>query len=195
MSFTLMVSTIVNTFILGGYEPSTPYQLSKKRKISASRPTAGSSTAKAPTTRQRKPSNDPPMLVEDDDEDISEVVVPEPKSKRRGKATASPATNGKPLSKAKAKGKAAPTTNGHKSGSELVIIDELDDDEPSLPNPRSPTKNGKTRAGSPFVVEDGEIVEETESAPPPELERTREERDLVRPLSVPLYKYDKTTKL
>ena len=135
------------------------------------------------------------MLVEDDDEDISEVVVPEPRGKRRGKATASPAINGKPLSKAKAKGRAAPTTNGHKSGSELVIIDELDDDEPSLPNPRSPTKNGKTRAGSPFVVEDGEIVEETESASPPELERTREERDLVRPFSAPQHKYDKTTKL
>jgi hypothetical protein len=108
--------------------------------------------------------------------------VPGPRSKRRGKATASPATNGKPLSKAKAKGRPASTTNGHKSGSEPVIID---DDEPPLANPRSPTKNGKTRAGSPLLVEDGEILEETESASPPELEKTREERDLVRPLSTP----------
>jgi hypothetical protein len=61
----------------------------------------------------------------------------------------------------------------------------IDDDEPPLANPRSPTKNGKTRAGSPLLVEDGEILEETESASPPELEKTREERDLVRPLSTP----------
>ena len=128
------------------------------------------------------------MIVEDDDDDISEVVVPEPRSKRRGKAAAPPATNGMPLSKAKGKGKgkAASTANGHKSGSDPVIIEELDDDEPLVAKPL-PAKKGKTRAGSPFVVEDGEIVEETESASSPELERMREERDLVRFLSASQY--------
>jgi hypothetical protein len=122
------------------------------------------------------------MIVEDDDEDISEVVVPEPRSKRRGKAAAPPTTNGMPLSKAKGKGKGASKANGHKSGSDPVIIEELDDDEPLVAKPL-PAKKGKTRAGSPFVVEDGEIVEETESASSPELEKMREERDLVRFLS------------
>ena len=120
------------------------------------------------------------MVVEDDDEDIAEVVVPEPRSKRRGKAAASPSTNGKPLSKAKGKGRAASTANGHRGGSEPVIIEELDDNEPLVVKP-PPTKKGKTRAGSQFLVEDGEIVEETESVSSPELERMKEERDLVRP--------------
>jgi hypothetical protein len=109
------------------------------------------------------------------------IVVPEPKGKRRGKATAPPATNGKPLSKGK--GRAASTANGHKS-SEPTIVD-LDDDEPSVARPPPPTKKGKTRAGSSHFVEEGETIE-TESAASPELERMREERDLVRPLSAPV---------
>lgn len=120
------------------------------------------------------------MVVEDDDEDISEVIVPEPRTRRRGKAAASPTTNGRPLFKAKGKGRAASTANGHRGGSEPVIIEELDDDEPLVAKPQ-PTKKGKTRAGSTLLVEDGEIVEETESASSPELERMKEERDLVRP--------------
>jgi hypothetical protein len=119
------------------------------------------------------------MVVEDDDEDVAEVVVPEPRSRRRGKVSASPSTNGKPLSKVKGKGRAASTANGHKGGSEPVIIEELDDDEPIVAKP-PPTKKGKTHAGS-LLVEDGEILEETESASPPELERMKEERDLVCP--------------
>ncbi len=123
------------------------------------------------------------MLVEDDEEDVPEVV--EPKSKRRSKATAPPATNGKAPTKAKGKGRAAPKANGQKNGVDLVIIDELDDDEPSVAKPPSPTKKGKTRAGPTFHVEEGEIVEETGSTFSPELERMREERDLVRSLPVP----------
>jgi hypothetical protein len=114
------------------------------------------------------------MVVEDDDEDVSEVVQPELKNKGKGKATtASPMTNGKAPSRAKGKGKAASTTNGHNKGSNLVVVEELDDDEPHVAKPQPPTK-GKPRAGSPVLVEEGEIIE------PQELERTREERDLVR---------------
>jgi hypothetical protein len=175
---------------LGGYEPSTPYQPSKKRKTS-SRSTAGPSTAKAQTTRQRKPLSEVPVVIEDDEEDVSEVVASEPKSKRRSKATAAPATNGKAPTRAKGKGRAASTTNGHKSGEDLVIIDDLDDDEPPVAKPPSPTKKGKTRAGPPFLVEEGEIVEESASSP--ELEKMREERDLVRPLPAPQYKHGETS--
>src|SRR6267154_2684731 len=134
--FTLAVPTILLILsVIGGYEPSTPYQPSKKRKPSASRPTAGPSTAKAQATRQRNPSSEAPMVVEDD---------------------------------------------------------ELDDEEPSVAKPPSSTKKGKTRAGSSFLMEEGEVVEETRSASSPELERMREERDLVRPLPAPQYNCGKT---
>lgn len=180
MFFALVVPTILLILsVLGGYEPSTPYQSSKKRKTSALRPIAGPSTAKAQTTRQRKPSSDPPMVVEDDDEDITEVVEAKSKRKRKGAPTV-PVTNGKAPTKAKGKGKAASTVNGHVNDPDLVIIDKLDDEPPPLP-----TKKGKTRAGSSFHAEEGEIVEETVPASSPELERTREERDLVRPLPPP----------
>ena len=176
----------------GGYEPSTPYQPSKKRKTSASRPTAGPSTAKAQTTRQRKPSSEPLMVVEDDEEDVQEVVESKSKRRRKGAPTV-PVTNGKAPTKAKAKGRAASTVNGHKNDADLVIIDELDDEEPSVAKPPSPTKKGKTRAGSSFLAEEGEIVEETRSTSSSELERMREERDLVCPLPAPQDSCGKTT--
>ncbi|KAI0256871.1 hypothetical protein BJV78DRAFT_314631 [Lactifluus subvellereus] len=161
---------------LGGFDPSTPYQPSKKRKTPASRPVAGPSTARAsrPATRgQRKPSRESPMIVEDDDEDIPEVVQPEPRAKGKTKVAASPATNGKPPPKAKGKGKADSTVNGHKDGSELVVIEELDDDEPVVTKPLSPAKKGKPRTDKSVSLdlEEGEIVKS-------ELERMREERDL-----------------
>ena len=188
MFFTLALPTILLILsVIGGYEPSTPYQPSKKRKTSALRPTAGPSTAKARTTRQRKPSSEPTMVVEDDDDDVAEVV--QPKSKRRGRGALSvPATNGKAP---KGKGKANSMVNGHKNDADLVIIDEPDDEKPSLAMPPSPTKKGKTRTGPPFLVEEGEIVEETGPASSPELERMREERDLVRPLPAPQYNCSK----
>lgn len=124
------------------------------------------------------------MVVEDDEEDVAEVVEAKSKRRRKGAPTV-PATNGK----AKGKTRAASTVNGHKNDADLVIIDELDDEEPSVARPPSPTKKGKTRAGSSFVVEEGEILdgtaEGTRSASSPELERMRAERDLVRPLSAP----------
>ncbi|KAI0006192.1 hypothetical protein BJV74DRAFT_880485 [Russula compacta] len=164
---------------LGGYDPSTPYQPSKKRKATASRPTAGPSTAKvqkAVKTRSRKPSRESPMIVEDDDddegEDITEVVEPVPRGKGKSKASASPAINGKPPSKAKGKGRAASTTSGLKSGLDFVVIEELDDDEPPVAKPPPPTKKGKPSAGSPVSVKDREIISSRGS------ERMREERDL-----------------
>jgi hypothetical protein len=191
--FTLAVPTILLIlFVLGGYEPSTPYQPSKKRKTSAPRPTAGPSTAKAQSTRQRKPSSEPPVVVEDDEEDVTEVVESKSKRKRKGASTV-PVTNGKAPTKAKGKARAASTVNGHKNDADLVIIDELDDEEPSVARPPSPTKKGKTRAGSSFLAEEGEIVEETRPASSPELERMREERDLVRPFPAPQYNCGKTT--
>jgi hypothetical protein len=130
------------------------------------------------------------VVVEDDDEDIAEVVEPKSKRKRKGAPTV-PVTNGQAPTKAKGKGRAASTVNGHKNDADLVIIDELDDEEPPVAKPPSPTKKGKTRAGPSFLVEEGEIVEgtveETRSASAPELERMREERDLVRPLPAPRY--------
>jgi hypothetical protein len=182
--------------VLGGYEPSTPYQPSKKRKTSALRPTAGPSIAKAQTSRQRKPSSEPLMVVEDDEEDIAEVVESKSKRRRQGAPTV-PVTNGKAPTKAKGKGRAASTVNGHKNDADLVIIDEPDDEEPSVTKPPLPTKKGKTRAGSSFLVEDGEIVEGTVEeigpASSPELVRIREERDLVRPLPAPQYNCGKPT--
>ena len=178
---------LINVIHLGGYEPSTPYQTSKKRKTSASRPTAGPSTTKAHTTRQRKPSIEPPMVVEDYEEDVAEIV--ESKSKRRCKGALTVlVTNGK----AKGKGRASSTVNGHKNDADLVIIDESDDEVLSVAKPPPSIKKGKTHAGSSLLVEEGEIVEGkvegTRSASFPELERMREERDLVRPLPAPKYK-------
>jgi hypothetical protein len=135
------------------------------------------------------------LYVDDDDDNDEPEVVPEPRGMRRGKATATPATNGKPLSKAKAKGRPASTTNGHKSGSEPVTVVELDDDEPPVAKPPPPVKKGKARAGGPLFVEEGEIIEETESAASPELERMREERDLVRPFSAPVQAWQTTNLL
>jgi hypothetical protein len=128
------------------------------------------------------------MVIEDDDEDFPEVVQPEPKSRGKGKAAASSTTNGKSQSRSKAKGKTTLTTNGPKNDSDLVIIEELNDDDPPKAKPPSPTKKAKPSAGSPVLVEEGEIMEggeEREVAPSRELERLREERDLVCPLPCP----------
>ncbi|KAI9458272.1 hypothetical protein F5148DRAFT_330426 [Russula earlei] len=171
---------------LGGYDPSTPHQPSKRRKTVASHPAqaAGPSTAtakaqKGMTTRQRKPSRDTPVVVTEDDEDIPEVVQPDPKSKGKSKASASPATNGKPPSKTKGRRKAASASNGHKSGVDLVVIEEDDDDEPlQVAKPPPPTKKGKTRVGAPIPVEEAEIVGEAEDTPSREVERLKEERNL-----------------
>jgi hypothetical protein len=136
------------------------------------------------------------MVVEEDEEEVAEVVGPKSKRKRKGAPTV-PVTNGKAPRKAKGKGRAASTVNGHNNDADLVIIDELDDEEPSVAKPPSPTKKGKTRAASSFLVEEGEIiegtVEETRSASSPELERMREERNLVRPLPAPQHNRGKTT--
>ena len=113
------------------------------------------------------------MLVEDDDEDVPEVVQPEPRNNGKGKATASPATNGKPPSRGKGRGKTGSTTNGHKKGSDLVVVEELDDDEPPVARPLTPSTKGKPRISP--VVEEGEIVDSLG-----ELTRTREERNVVR---------------
>jgi hypothetical protein len=131
------------------------------------------------------------VVVEDDEEDVTEVVESKSKRKRKGASTV-PVTNGKAPTKAKGKARTASTVNGHKNDADLVIIDELDDEEPSVARPPSPTKKGKTRAGSSFLAEEGEIVEETRPASSPELERMREERDLVRPFPAPQYNCGKT---
>ena len=136
------------------------------------------------------------MVVEDYEEDFAEVIEPKSKRTRKGASTV-PVTNGKAPTKAKGKGRVASKVNGHKNDAELVIIDELDDEEPSVVKPPSPTKKGKTRAGSSLLVEEGEIVEGkaggTGYVSSPELERMREERDLVRPLHPPQYICGKTT--
>jgi hypothetical protein len=108
------------------------------------------------------------MVVDDDDDDIPEVVQPEPRGKGKLKVSPSPATNGKPASKGKGKRKVDSTAvNGQKRSSDLVVIDELDDDEP-------PTKEAKTRTHASASLEEGEI------ASPTGLEKMKEERDLVR---------------
>ena len=128
------------------------------------------------------------MVVDDDDEDVAEVVESKSKRRRKGAPTV-PVTNGK----AKGKGKATSTVNGHKNDADLVIVDELDDEEPPVVRPPSPTKKGKTRAGSSLAVEEGEILEGTlggtRPASSPEFERMRAERDLVRPLPAPQYSF------
>lgn len=101
------------------------------------------------------------MVVEDDEEDVPEVVESKSKRKRKGVPMV-PVTNGKAPTKSKGKGRAASTVNGHKNDADLVIIDEPDDEEPSVIKP-PPTKKGKTKIGP------------TSS---PELVRMREERDL-----------------
>jgi hypothetical protein len=124
------------------------------------------------------------MIVEDDDEDVPEVVQPEPRNKGKSKATASPSVNGKPSSRGKGKGRAASTTNGHKSISDLVVVEELDDDDPPVAKPPIPSTKGNPPATSLDLVEEGEIPEGLD-----ELGRTKEERDLVRfpPLLSPYF--------
>lgn len=114
------------------------------------------------------------MVVEDDDEDVSEVVQLEPRNKGKDKATAPPATNGKPPSRGRGKGKAGSATNGYKKGSDLVVVEELDDDGPPVAKLPTPSTKGKPRV-SPVLVEEGEIVSSLE-----EFARMREERDVVR---------------
>ena len=135
---------------------------------------------------QRKSSRqrESPVVVEDDDEDVPEIIQPEPRNKGKGKATASPATNGKPPSRGKGRGKAGPTTNGHKKGSDLVVVEELDDEELPVAKPPIPSAKGIPRAVSPDLVEEGEIVDSLG-----ELARTREERDVVRLSPTPQSKF------
>jgi hypothetical protein len=115
------------------------------------------------------------MIVEDDDDDIPEVVQPEPRGKGKSKVSPSPATNGKPASKRKGKSKVDSTAvNGQKRSSDLVVVDELDDDEPPVTKPVPPSKQAKTRTHASASLEEGEI------ASPTGLEKMKEERDLVR---------------
>ena len=111
------------------------------------------------------------MIVEDDDDDndddIPKVVQPVARNGAMAKDPPFAVTNGKPASRAKGKGKVGPSTNGHKSDAELVVIDELDDDDPSPTPPLQLAKKGKV--GS---TENG--------ANSRELEKLRLERDLVR---------------
>ena len=110
------------------------------------------------------------MIVEDDDDDndddVPKVVQPVTRNGAIAKVPPSAVTNGKPASRAKGKGKVKPSTNGHRSDAELVVIDELDDDNPSPTPPLQLTKKGKV--GS---TENG--------ANSWELEKLRLERDLV----------------
>jgi hypothetical protein len=115
------------------------------------------------------------MVVEDDDEDVSEVVQPEQRNKGKDKATVPPSINGKPPSRGKGKGKAGSTTNGHKKGSNLVVVEELDDDEPPVAKSPIPSTKGKRRTISPDLVEEGEIVASLE-----EFSRTKAEQNVVR---------------
>ncbi|KAI9446269.1 hypothetical protein H4582DRAFT_2069604 [Lactarius indigo] len=174
---------------LGGYDPSTPYQLARKRKTPASRPVAGPSTAKVPRItkgRKQKSTRESPMVIEDDDnnndddDDVPEVVQPVTRNDAPAKVPPSVVTNGKPASKAKVKGKAIPSTNGHQNGTELVVIDELDDDDPPPARPLPLAKKGKASGGSTGSTEKG--------AHPRELERLREERDLYKEKSEQLSK-------
>jgi hypothetical protein len=101
----------------------------------------------------------------DDDDDVPKVVQPVTRNGAMAKDSPSAMTNGKPASRAKGKRKAGPLTNGHKSDPELVVIDELDDDDPTPAPPLQLAKKGK--AGS---IENG--------AYSLELEKLRLERDL-----------------
>jgi hypothetical protein len=117
------------------------------------------------------------MIVDDDDDDIPEVVLPEPRGKGKSKVSPSPATNGKPASKGRGKGKGkvdSTAVNGQKPLSDLVVIDELDDDEPHVSKPVPSAKQAKTRTHASTSLEEGEI------ASPSGLEKMKEERDMVR---------------
>ena len=111
------------------------------------------------------------MVVEDDDndddDDVPEVVRPATRNGATTKDPPSLVTNGKPASRAKGKRKSGPLTNGHRSDAELVVIDELDDDDPPPAKPLQMAKKGK--AG---LTEKGAYSRE--------LEKLRLERDLVR---------------
>ncbi|KAH9180724.1 hypothetical protein EDB89DRAFT_2062394 [Lactarius sanguifluus] len=165
---------------LGGYDPSTPYQLARKRKAPASRPVPGPSNAKVPRTTKswkQKSTRESPVVIEDDDnddDDVPEVVQPATRNDATAKVPPSTATNGKPASKVKGKGKATPSTNGHRNDTELVVIDELDDDSPL------PAKKGKVSAGSTDSTEKG--------ASSQELEKLRKERDMYKEKSEKLSK-------
>jgi hypothetical protein len=181
--------TIVDQHVhLGGYNPSTPYQLGKKRKAPASRPIAGPSSAKVPRitkTRKQKSTRESPVIVEDDDnddddDDVPKVVQPVTRNGTIAKDPPSVMANGKPASRAKGKRKAGPLTNGHKSDPELVVIDELDDDDPTLAPPLQLAKRGK--AGS---IENGGYS----------LEKLRLERDLVRLFNISSISYEVTQDL
>ncbi|KAH9001101.1 hypothetical protein EDB92DRAFT_1938880 [Lactarius akahatsu] len=171
---------------LSGYDPSTPYQLARKRKAPVSRPVPGPSNAKVPRTtksRKQKSTRESPVVVEDDDnddDDVPEVVQPATRNDTTAKVPPSVATNGKPASKAKGKGKATPSTNGHRNDTELVIIDELDDDGPLPAKPLPSAKKGKVSAGSTDSTEKGGSFQE--------LEKLREERDMYKEKSEQLSK-------
>ena len=161
-----------NTLILGGYDPSTPYQHAKKRKTLASRPIAGSSNAKVSRitkTRKQKSTRESPVVVEDDDNDGD---VPEVVQLATVKVPPPLPTNGKSASRPNGKGKAGLPTNGHRNDTEFVVINELGDDDPPPARPLRSAKKGKSPAGSADPIAKG--------AHSRELERLREERDLVR---------------
>jgi hypothetical protein len=115
----------------------------------------------------------------DDDDDVPKVVQPVTRNGAMAKDSPSAMTNGKPASRAKGKRKAGPLTNGHKSDPELVVIDELDDDDPTPAPPLQLAKKGK--AGS---IENG--------AYSLELEKLRLERDLVRLFNISSISYEVT---
>ena len=114
------------------------------------------------------------MVVEDDDndDDVPEVVQPALRNDAAAKVPPSHPTNGKPAFKPKGKGKAGPSMNGHRNGTEFVVIDEQDDDDPPPAKPLPSANRRKSPAGSTDSTEKG--------ANSRELEKLREERDLVR---------------
>jgi hypothetical protein len=121
---------------------------------------------------KQKSTRESPVVVEDNDDDVSEVVQPATRNDATAKVTLSQPTNGKPAFKPKGKGKAGLSTNGHKNGTngtEFVVIDEQDDDHPPPTKPLPSAKKGKSPAAS---TEEGAYSRE--------LEKLREERDLVR---------------
>ncbi|KAH9066461.1 hypothetical protein EDB87DRAFT_724639 [Lactarius vividus] len=171
---------------LGGYDPTTPYQLARKRKAPASRPVPGPSNAKVPRitkNRTQKSTRESPVVVEDDDDnddDVPEVVQQSTRTDATARVPPSMATNGKPASKAKGKRKATPLTNGHRNDTELVVIDELDDGGSRPAKPLPSAKKGKASAGSTDSTEKGACSWE--------LEKLREERDLYKEKSEQLSK-------
>jgi hypothetical protein len=101
----------------------------------------------------------------DDDDDVPEVVQPATRNDAMAKDPPSRVTNGKPAPRAKGRGMVGSQINGHKSNAELVIIDELDDDDPPSFKPLQSANKGK-------ATENGAYSRE--------LEKLRLERDLVR---------------